>query len=254
MANNEDSFYQPENIEIFEAIYGNGLISLGGLVAVDKMFEESDLNGKYLLDIGFGLGGMAHYLAETKNAYVTGLEVHPWMTQHATKTAPFSIKDRVKFVVYNEDNTIPLASESIDLAYSKGVLTNVQDKKSLFLEISRVLKIHGQICLIDWLNPSAPRTEKLHTGELSYKENKKSYCEILESCGFKDITFRDESSAYLGYAKDLGHKLQSPEHISQFSDIFSKELRNTVITSNTKLIESISSGAQLSYLIRAIKT
>jgi len=253
VAKNDDSIYKPENIKLFEAIYGPGLISLGGLGAVDRMFPDLDLNGKHLLDIGFGLGGIAHYLAETRGVSVTGLEVHLWMTQHASQTATAGIKDRVKFVVYNADNTIPIASESIDIAYSKGVLTNVQDKRSLFRKISRVLKAHGQICLVDWLVPAASRKETLHTGELSYKEDKKSYCEILESCGFKDITFRDESNAYLGYAKELGKRIQSPEHTSQFSAIIPQELRNTLISSNNHLVESLSSGAQLSYLIHAVK-
>ncbi len=251
MPNNEDSFYQPENIKIFEAIYDKGLISLGGFSAVERMFEGLQLQEKNLLDIGFGLGGMAHHLAKTRDAWVTGIEIYPWMTEYAAKMSPLSIKDRVKFVVYNPDNTIPLASASMDLVYSKGVLTNVQDKKSLFCEIARVLKVGGQICLIDWLAPSAPKTEKLHLGDLSYKESQASYCDILTACGFRDITFHNESSVYLDYAQELDRKLRSASHISQFSGIISPELRQEIITANTKLIESINSGAQLSYLIRA---
>jgi ubiquinone/menaquinone biosynthesis C-methylase UbiE len=253
MAKDEDSIYKPENIKLFEAMYGQGLISLGGLGAVDRMFQDLDLHGKHLLDIGFGLGGVAHYLAETMEVSVTGLEVHTWMTQHASQTATAGIKDKVQFVVYNDDNTIPIADETIDIAYSKGVLTNVQDKRSLFQEISRVLKVHGQICFVDWLVPAVSRKDRLHTGELSYKEDKKSYCELLESCGFKDIAFKDESSAYLDYAEAIGKRLQSPEHTSQFSETISQDLRNTLITSNKQLVASLRSGAQLSYLIRAVK-
>ena len=75
-----DEIYKKENVALFEAIYGSGLISLGSLAAVDQMFQGMDLHKKHLLDIGFGLGGMAHYLAQKEEAFVTGLEVHPWMT------------------------------------------------------------------------------------------------------------------------------------------------------------------------------
>jgi hypothetical protein len=76
----DDSINKPENMNHFEAIYGPGLISMGGLGAVDRMFQDLDLNGKHLLDNGFGPGRIAHCLAETMGLSVTCLEVHSCMT------------------------------------------------------------------------------------------------------------------------------------------------------------------------------
>ena len=148
------SIYKLENVPLFEAIYGKGLISLGGLPAVDEMFSEVKLFGKNLLDIGSGIGGIDHYLAEKHSAHVTGLEVEAWMCAFAFASASPSLQNQLRFVTYNPDGSIPLASVSMDLVFSKGVLTNVADKKSLFHELARVLKPHGELCLVDWLVPS----------------------------------------------------------------------------------------------------
>ena len=126
--------YQPENASLFEAIYGPGLISLGGYEAVRRMFTDMSLRGKTLLDIGSGIGGMAHYLAKEFGARVVGLEIHSWMTAYAKQTAPNEIQDQVRFVCYSGSEPIPVNSGSIDIVYSKGVLTNIADKKPLFEE------------------------------------------------------------------------------------------------------------------------
>jgi len=48
--------YQPDNIALFEAIYGKYLISLGGLPAIDNMFNDIEITGLKALDLGFGVG------------------------------------------------------------------------------------------------------------------------------------------------------------------------------------------------------
>jgi len=249
---NEDPIYKIKNVPLFEAIYGKGLISLGGFNAVDKMFDGISLHKKYLLDIGFGLGGMAHYLAEKYEATVTGVEIHLWMAQHAQLTAPERIKDKVSFVTYKE-GSIPISASTIDVAYSKGVLTNVEDKRALFVEVARVLKPSGQICLIDWLVPEevGPQTSVLPLGDVSHKETERSYRTILESCGFEEIEFQNKNSEYFDYVKDLGALLCSDEHKRRFADIIPTQLREDIISSNTKLMQSIINGEQVSTLIHA---
>ena len=145
--------YTLENVPLFEAMYGSGLISLGGYEAIDQMVKGVDISTKQLLDVGSGIGGMAHYLAHKYNAIATGLEIHPWMAQYATSHTPETIKSRVNFITYNEEGLIPVHPRTFDVICSKGVLTNVFDKGQLFLDLHRVLKPSGQICLIDWIVP-----------------------------------------------------------------------------------------------------
>lgn len=254
MANNEDEIYRLENVPVFEAMYGKGMISPGGHLAVDRMFEGIDLSHKHVLDIGFGIGGIAHYLASTFDVQVTGLEVHPWMVDYATRTTPEVAAGRVQFLTYDDQGNIPLPSACIDLVYSKGVLTNVEDKRSLFQEIVRVLRPHGELCLIDWLVPpeSGPTTERLFsTGEMSYKETEASYREILTGCGFQQLTFENVSQEHLTYLSDLAADLSAPAHIETYGDIISSEFREHLQAWNTKLMHAIESGEQAACRIRA---
>ncbi|MBX9976883.1 MAG: methyltransferase domain-containing protein [Alphaproteobacteria bacterium] len=251
----QKEIYTPDNAPLFEAMYGPGLISLGGYAAVDLMFKGIDLTRKKLLDVGSGIGGMAHYLAQKHHCYVTGLDIYPKLALYSNDKTPADIKNRVHFVTYPPNELIPLPSKTFDIIYSKGVLTNVEDKKSLFCELFRLLKPSGQLCLIDWIVPNdlGPIVENLTTGEPSYKETEVSYHKLLMQCGFTQIIFEDQSQAYLDYVKELGERLVSDNHKKLYSHIISDGLRKMLICSNEKLQMSMKKGAQLSVRIKAQK-
>lgn len=251
-----NEIYTLENIPIFESLYGNGLISLGGYTAVDRMFADMDLTGKHLLDVGSGLGGMATYLANKHNCYVTGLDIYPWMAEYAASQVKGKLPEQLEFVTYSPNFTFPLPACSFDLIYSKGVLTNVKEKDFLLGEISRTLKTHGEICLIDWLVPtnSAKKQKTLLTGEASYKESTKSYSKLLEDRGFEGIHFDDLTKEYLTYAEEHHEALSSPKHRKRHKEILNDSLREVLLKANEDLIENIRSGDQLSMRIRARKT
>ena len=255
MSHSLQEIYTIENVPVFEAIYGSGLISLGGYDAINKMFDGLSLENQCLLDVGFGIGGMAYYLAYSYACKVVGIEKIEWMPSFAKVRAPAEIEDRVYFTSYNADGTMPFVSRSINLAYSKGVLTNVADKPALFSEVFRVLCPGGCLCLIDWLVPVelGVRSEKLPMGDTSYKETEHSYQKILTASGFKRIEYLDVSEEYLSYVKSLGNRLISKEHRKLYKDVIDESLREQLIVSNNSLRRSIESGQQCSVRIRALK-
>jgi ubiquinone/menaquinone biosynthesis C-methylase UbiE len=242
-------------VPLFEAIYGKGLISLGGYQAIDQMFSGLDLKDKKILDVGSGIGGMAYYLVEQYHCHAIGLEIHPWMADYAKAHAPQNIKDSLEFITYNPDGTIPINTQSIDICCSKGVLTNVEKKLELFQELYRILKDKGQIVLIDWLVPESkgPKYERLRLGDLSFKETQSSYTLLLKKAGFNNIKFIDKSQEYLEYVNQLDTMYHSLEHRKSYASIISDALRDELTQSNIDLKKSIESGAQLSMLILADK-
>lgn len=250
-----DNIYTLDNVPLFEAIYGKGLISLSGYVAVERMFDGINLNGKNILDIGSGIGGAAHYLAKTFNCQVTGLEIHEWMKQYATEKTPANLQNKINFAVYPPNGPITLPKQHFDLIYSKGVLTNVEKKQNLFTQLYQLLARTGQICLIDWLVPNncQPEKTKLPLGDDSYKENANSYTQILSSIGFENEKIEDRTEEYLQYVKKLGERLTSDEHIKAYASVLPSELRQKIVQSNTALQQSIESGNQLSARILATK-
>ena len=120
-----DDTYTEENVPLFEAIYGKGLISLGGFEAINNMFLDIDLKDKTILDVGSGIGGMAYHLAQKYHCQVVGLELREWMADYSRRHAPQEIRDHLQFTSYLPDGSIPLKDHSIDIVCSKGVLTNV---------------------------------------------------------------------------------------------------------------------------------
>lgn len=246
-------YYQLENVPVFEAIHGKGLISLGGFDAIDEMFAGKDLRQQKLLDIGFGIGGIPYYLAGEHGANVCGLEVKDWMVAYAEQSTPKELLDRVKFLTYDRNGNIPLPNGSIDLVYSKGVLAYIENKESLFGEIARVLRPEGTICLIDWLAPpiKGKVSERLLHGETLHKETVQSYEEILKVCGFSCIEFHDYNQSYLTYVRDLLARLKDLAHIEQYGNVLSDDLREDIIETYTKTAQKIENRTQISYRILA---
>jgi SAM-dependent methyltransferase len=248
-----DEIYRLENVPLFEAMYGPGLISLGGYEAIDEMFVGMDLKGQKVLDVGSGIGGMALHLSKQHGTFVTGLEVHPWMARYASDKAQRMGEERVEFICYAEDGRIPLPAKSLDIACSKGVLTNVEDKKALFADLFKRLRSGGRIVLIDWIggDERGPKFERLSLGAMSFKETANSYCQILRECGFHDLSLEDKSASYLRYVKELILRLDSHEHRTAFSSVIVPSLREKIIQTELDLQHSIERGEQISALIMA---
>ena len=167
--------------------------------------------------------------------------------------APVEIKDKVNFICYKEDGSIPLPSGSLDIICSKGVLTYVKNKRALFKEFFRLLNPSGEIFLVDWLVPEEQesRHEMLPLGEMAFKETESFYHKILRDCGFRNIRFKNKSVEYLGYVKNLILKLDSREHRDNFSEIIEPSFREKIIQAELKLQTSIERKEQFSVLIRA---
>lgn len=225
--------YQPESVPLFEAIYGKNLISLGGLAAVDNMFADLNIRGLKALDLGFGLGGVAFYLAQQYAMNIAGIEVHSWMVQYAVAQTPEHLSHHLTFDTYNAKGELPYAAQTFDLVYSKGVLNHVADKASLFKQIHTVLKPDGLFVIADWIFPQTV----IDTTAPLVCETKESYERVLREAGFGEISFRDDSQLFLGYAKELLNNLRS--HQEFIVQKYGKELLLAIQKQHEELIEKI---------------
>ncbi|MCR9192127.1 MAG: methyltransferase domain-containing protein [Gammaproteobacteria bacterium] len=197
--------YQPENVAVFEALYGKHLISLGGTAAIENMVADMSLQHIKALDIGFGIGGVAYYLAVTYQMAISGVEIYPWMVQYAKEHAPADVAQQLHFAIYEENGAIPFARDTFDLAYSKGVLNHVHDKLPLFKNIHACLKEQGVFVIADWIYPTKPPH---HTGPLVC-ETETSYRAALTDAGFSKITFRNDCAAFMIYVRDFLKNLKT---------------------------------------------
>lgn len=242
---NEFDYYQPDNVPLFEAIYGKNLISLGGLDAIDNMFSGLDINRLKALDVGFGLGGVAFYLAEKYQMNVTGIEVHPWMVQYAKNHAPKRLSHSLEFNTYNSFGEVPYQPETFDLIYSKGVLNHIADKAKLFYQLNNVLKPNGLFVIADWIFPKPTNSAPLVC------ETKRSYEEVLVKTGFSEINFRDDSKLFLNYAHELLKNLFNNQEL--IKQTYGTELFLTMQKQHEELIEKINLHQKIATRIVAKK-
>lgn len=237
--------YLPQNAPLFEAVYGRNLISLGGTTSIDNMFSGLNIKGLNALDIGFGMGGVAYYLAEKYQATVSGVEVHRWMVEHATKHSPKICAGMLKFIHY--DRNLPFASGTFDLVYSKGVFNHIAKKEELFLEINEVMKPGGLFVIADWIYPH----NVIDSTTPLVCESKETYETVLRDAGFENIEFRDDSKIFLGYINSFLNKLTRSR--KQIETQYSKELFNGMRHNHEELIEKINRKEKFAVRITANK-
>jgi phosphoethanolamine N-methyltransferase len=245
-ASNFDA-YHPDHVPLFEAIYGKNLISLGGLAAIDNMFSDLNIAKLKALDIGFGLGGVAFYLAEKYKMDVTGIEIYPWMVQYAKNHIPTGLQDSLAFNSYNSAGEMPYKPATFDLVYSKGVLNHVADKASLFQQINSVLKPNGLFVIADWI---FPRETTESTSPVVY-ETKESYEQVLNNTGFSEISFRNDSEIFLGYAKELLKTLFNNQELIKRQ--YGEELFIIIQKQHEELIDKIQQHQKIATRIVAKK-
>ena len=245
-ASNFDA-YHPDHIALFAAIYGKHLISLGGLAAIDNMFSDINIQGLKTLDVGFGLGGVAFYLAEKYQMQVAGIEVNPWMVQYAKDNAPTELKHLLEFNTYDNAGKIPYQPETFDLVYSKGVFNHITDKISLFKQIYTVLKPNGLLIIADWIFPEA----SIETTVPLVCETEVTYQHALNQAGFTDISFRDDSQLFIEYTQQLLINLAN--HHEFIKDKYGEAVYLTIEQQHEELIEKIKQQQKMAVRIVARK-
>ena len=144
--------YDDDAIRFLEALWGDGYLSPGGPDEVDRVLEGLSLEGKSILDIGCGSGGITLHLVEKHNAaHATGFDVELPVVEAARRRADKrGLSNRATFV-HAPPGPLPFVDASFDMVFSKDALLHVPDKDALFAEIFRVLKPGGVFAASNWM-------------------------------------------------------------------------------------------------------
>lgn len=242
--------YPPKYCLQLEAAYGKGMMSEGGINAIEHMFDfdSTCLEKKTILDIGSGLGGNAFYLAEKYSAQVTGLDVNPWMIEESKRRTPEFLKDKINFLLSTSNSGWPLSKDSYDMIYSKGVLTHLDTKDEIFQECHRLLRKKGVLVITDWLSAHQKKWGKniarlVELEHLSlFPENEEGYIETLKKNGFNILSVRDDSFVYLKYNQEIIDRLRDPNQHPFLLNYFDEQGIEDAIEGYESIVKAIETG------------
>ncbi len=234
MPNQSDPIYCPENVLLFETLYGKNLISLGGTDAIENLFSDYEIKKLTAMDLGFGLGGVAYYLSEKYDMKIYGVEVPQWMAEYATQHAPPHLQQQLIFSTYDEAGLIPFDSNSFDIVYSKGVLNHVKNKLPVFQEVKRLLKPNGLFIIADWIFPLS----EINNSDPLVRETKESYEKVLRESGFNEIIFRDDSVHFIRYAENFIKNLIANKKLIE--ENYGEEIFNMILKQHQELLVNMS--------------
>jgi SAM-dependent methyltransferase len=209
--------YNDTAIRFLEALWGAGYLSPGGPEEVDRVLHGLTLEGKRVLDIGCGSGGITLHLVEKHSAgQATGFDVElPVIKNARRRAAERGLSGKTDFV-QALPGRLPFADGLFDLVFSKDALLHVPDKDALFADIFRVLKPGGVFAASDWLighdgPPSKDMADYVAAEGLSFSmASPERYRRAMLLAGFVDISITDRNGWYRDVARGELERLKGP--------------------------------------------
>jgi len=209
--------YDDTAIRFLEALWGEGYLSPGGPEEVDGVLAGLSLEGKSVLDIGCGSGGITlHLVDKHKCGHATGFDVEqPVIHAARARAAMRGLSQHAEFV-QAPPGPLPFAASSFDVVFSKDALLHVPDKEALFDEIFRVLKPGGVFAASNWMishdgEPSPEMKAYVVAEGLSFSmASPARYRQAMEQAGFREVTLTDRNPWYREVARGEHQRLKGP--------------------------------------------
>jgi len=176
--------------------------------------------GNTVLDLGSDAGNDC-FIARAQvgdKGKVIGVDFTPIMIKKARENAEKRGFNNVEFRK-GDIEKLPLTSDSVDVVVSNCVLNLVPNKMKVFQEIIRVLKPGGHfsisdIVLVGNLPPELTQEAEMYAGCVSGAIQKKTYLEMIKTCGFVEIIIQKEKSINL--PNDILEKYLNEANLASF--------------------------------------
>jgi SAM-dependent methyltransferase len=200
--------YPDRLILMLEAVWGEGFLSPGGPEEVALVLKGVSLEGKSVLDIGSGAGGIDILLAEKYGAsHVTGIDVEDTVIETARrKVQERGLAARIDFVKV-APGPLPFPPSSFDIVFSKDSIVHIPDKLALAREVFWVLKPGGWFLASDWLighdgEPSLAMRDYIAAEGLDFgMASPGGYRKALEAAGFGEVVVTSRNGWYREVAR-----------------------------------------------------
>lgn len=187
---------------------------IGGRAATEHLMKQLAFNqSDKILDVGCGLGGASRFIAKTYQNSVTGIDLtDDYVTVGNTLSAWVGLNDSVSLHQGSALN-MPFKEASFDGAYMLHVGMNIEDKDTLFSQISRVLKSRSKLGVYDIMRTSEGTLSYpvpwASDDSFSFLAQSEEYSALLENAGFKIECVNNRKDFALGFFKQLKEKTEA---------------------------------------------
>lgn len=251
--------YPDRLIGMLEIIWGEGWLSPGGPEEVGRLLNGVNLEGKSILDIGCGVGGVDFLLASTyKAGYVLGIDVQDNLIEIARQRAEKKgLASHCGFVKV-WPGPLPFPPQSFDIVFSKDAIVHIPDKHALMKDVHRLLKPGGMFVASDWLighdgEPSPAMKAYLKAEGLDFgMASPGRYKQAMEQAGFTNVSVTSRNGWYREMAKKELAQMKGPLY-KPAVEKFDQEFVDHNIEIWTRMIPVLETGEHCPSHLRAQK-
>lgn len=167
---------------------------IGGLEATDALVGLCGIGpGKYVLDVGCGVGVTPCYLAGKYGCRVMGVDINEGMVKRSQeRAARAGLLDKVEFKTADAQ-ALPFEDATFDAVITESVTAFPADKQKAVREYARVIKPGGFVGLNEstWLkSPPPPEMAEWASREIGANVQPltpEGWMSLLEKAGLKEI-------------------------------------------------------------------
>jgi len=171
---------------------------VGGLKATEELAESCHVDkGKYVLDVGCGVGATPCYIAKKYGCKVVGVDILEKMIERSKERAKGEgVEDKVEFRVADAQN-LPFKDDLFDAVIGESILPFPKDKQRALNELVRVTKPGGCVGLNEstWLKTPVPTEIMVEWLSQDLSSNAEiltsdGWVRLLEGSGLKNVAVR----------------------------------------------------------------